>query len=120
MRAADHQRNHTFSYLSSEMRVRKDHPPRAIRNMVDEVLAQLSRRFDSMYASVGRPSIPPEKLLRVPLLQMLYSIRSGTWFLPAFAQLGALQGVPTFAIEFVEQNNKAKDFWGITLPSNTQ
>jgi transposase len=44
--------------------------------MVDEILAQLSRRFDSMYASAGRPSIPPEKLLRAQLLQMLYSIRS--------------------------------------------
>ena len=43
--------------------------------MVDEVTAQLSRRFDSMYASAGRPSIPPEKLLRAQLLQMLYSIR---------------------------------------------
>jgi transposase len=58
------------------MRVRKDHPLRAIRAMVDEVLTQLSRRFDTMYASVGRPSIPPEKLLRAQLLQMLYSIRS--------------------------------------------
>ena len=65
-----------FSYLSPETRVRKDHPLRAIRSMVDEVLAQLSRRFDSMYASAGRPSIPPEKLLRAQLLQMLYSIRS--------------------------------------------
>src|SRR5260370_37821897 len=58
------------------MRVRKDQPLRVIRAMVDEVLAQLSRRFDTMYASVGRPSIPPEKLLRAQLLQMLYSIRS--------------------------------------------
>jgi transposase len=65
-----------FSYLSPETRVRKDHPLRAIRVMVDEILAQLSRRFDSMYASAGRPSIPPEKLLRAQLLQMLYSIRS--------------------------------------------
>ena len=65
-----------FSYLSPETRVRKDHPLRAIRLMVDEILAQLSRRFDSMYASAGRPSIPPEKLLRAQLLQMLYSIRS--------------------------------------------
>src|SRR6266567_3682534 len=76
MRGADHQQNHMFSYLSPEMRVRKDHPLRAIRAMVDEVLSQLSRRFDSMYASAGRPSIPPEKLLRAQLLQMLYSIRS--------------------------------------------
>jgi transposase len=65
-----------FSYLSPETRVRKDHPLRAIRAMVDEVLRQLSRRFDQMYASAGRPSIPPEKLLRAQLLQMLYSIRS--------------------------------------------
>jgi len=65
-----------FSYLSPEARVRKDHPLRAIRVMVDEVLTQLSRRFDGMYATVGRPSIPPEKLLRAQLLQMLYSIRS--------------------------------------------
>src|SRR6059058_719920 len=76
MRGADHQQNHMFSYLSPEMRVRKDHPLRAIRAMVDEVLTQLSRRFDAMYALVGRPSIPPEKLLRAQLLQMLYSIRS--------------------------------------------
>jgi transposase len=76
MRGEDQQQNHIFSYLSPEMRVRKDHPLRAIRTMVDEVLTQLSRRFDTMYASVGRPSIPPEKLLRAQLLQMLYSIRS--------------------------------------------
>ena len=44
--------------------------------MVDEILIQLSRRFDAMYARVGRPSIAPEKLLRAQLLQMLYSIRS--------------------------------------------
>src|ERR1700756_3922368 len=76
MRGADHQQNHIFSYLSPEMRVRKDHPLRAIRAMMEEVLPQLSRRFDAMYARVGRPSIPPEKLLRAQLLQMLYSIRS--------------------------------------------
>jgi len=76
MQGTDHQQNHIFSYLSPEMRVRKDHPLRAIRAMVAEVLTQLSRRFDSMYARGGRPSIPPEKLLRALLLQMLYSIRS--------------------------------------------
>ncbi len=76
MRGADHQQNHMFSYLSPEKRVRQDHPLRVIRAMVDEVLGQLSRRFDTMYAGVGRPSIPPEKLLRAQLLQMLYSIRS--------------------------------------------
>src|ERR1700730_14051877 len=76
MRGDDQQQNHIFSYLSPEMRVRKDHPLRAIRAMVDEVLTQLSRRFDAMYARVGRPSIAPEKLLRAQLLQMLYSVRS--------------------------------------------
>src|ERR1700732_3999423 len=76
MRGIDHQQSQVFSYLSPETRVRKDHPLRAIRVMVDEILAQLSRRFDSMYASAGRPSIPPEKLLRAQLLQMLYSVRS--------------------------------------------
>jgi transposase len=76
MRGDDQQQNHMFSYLSPESRVRKDHPLRAIRIMVDEVLTQLSRRFDTMYAWVGRPSIAPEKLLRAQLLQMLYSIRS--------------------------------------------
>ena len=76
MRGADEQQSQIFSYLSPEARVRKDHPLRAIRVMVDEVLAQMSGSFDAMYASVGRPSIAPEKLLRAQLLQMLYTIRS--------------------------------------------
>src|SRR2546423_7211870 len=76
MRGDDQQQNHIFSYLSPEERVRKDHPLRAVRAMVDEVLKELSGRFDAMYAKVGRPSIPPEQLLRAQLLQMLYSIRS--------------------------------------------
>src|SRR5471030_182907 len=76
MRGTDHQQSHMFSYLSPEARVRKDHPLRAIRTMVDEVLRALSPQFDRMYASEGRPSIAPEKLLRAQLLQMLYSVRS--------------------------------------------
>jgi transposase len=76
MRGADQQQNHIFSDLSPEERVRKDHPLRTIRAMVDGVLKQLSPRLDAMYAKVGRPSIPPEQLLRAQLLQMLYSIRS--------------------------------------------
>src|SRR5215831_17064928 len=55
---------------------RKDHPLRLIRTMVDEVLTQMSPLFEAMYAQGGRPSIPPEKLLRAQLLQMLYSVRS--------------------------------------------
>jgi hypothetical protein len=76
MRGTDHQQSHMFSYLSPEARVRKDHPLRLMRTMVDEVLRALSPQFDGMYASEGRPSIAPEKLLRAQLLQMLYSIRS--------------------------------------------
>ena len=76
MRGSDHQQGEVFSYLSPESRVRSDHPLRAIRTMVDEVLRVLSPEFDRMYARQGRPSIAPEKLLRAQLLQMLYSVRS--------------------------------------------
>jgi transposase len=76
MRGADEQQSQIFSYLSPEVRVRRDHPLRAIRGMVDEVLARLSAQLEARYARVGRPSIAPEKLLRAQLLQMLYSIRS--------------------------------------------
>jgi transposase len=65
-----------FSYLSPETRVRKDHPLRAIRAMADEALDQMSPLFNALYATTGRPSIPPEKLLRAQLIQMLYSVRS--------------------------------------------
>ncbi len=76
MRGDDHQQSQMFSYLSPEQRVRKDHPLRAIRAMVDEVLRSLSPQFNRMYAREGRPSIAPEKLLRALVVQMLYSIRS--------------------------------------------
>lgn len=76
MRGQDHQQSSMFSYLSPEHRVRKDHPLRAIRAMADRALGNLSERFDAMYATTGRPSIPPEKLLRAQLIQMLYSVRS--------------------------------------------
>jgi transposase len=65
-----------FSYVSAEQRVPKEHPLRAIRALVDEVLRDMSREFDGLYARVGRPSIPPERLLRAQLLQIFYSIRS--------------------------------------------
>src|SRR5438309_4226422 len=76
MRGADHEQGGMFSYLSPERRVREDHPLRGIRSQVDRVLGRLSPLFDAMYSVTGRPSIPPEKLLRALLLQMLYSIRS--------------------------------------------
>src|SRR6266478_1482141 len=76
MRGNDQQQGHVFSYISPEQRVRKDHPLRPIRTMVDKVLQELSPQFNRMYSKVGRPSIPPEQLLRALLLQMLYSVRS--------------------------------------------
>jgi len=76
MRGIDHQQADMFSYLSPEQRVRPEHPLRAVRTMTDAILDAMSPLFDAMYADGGRPSIPPEKLLRAQLLQMLYSVRS--------------------------------------------
>src|SRR5499433_2111051 len=76
MRGEDKLQADMFSYLSPESRVRKDHPLRAIRAMADQALDQMSPLFDALYATMGRPSIPPEKLLRAQLIQMLYSVRS--------------------------------------------
>ena len=76
MRGPDDQTSGMFSYLSPEQRVRQDHPLRAIRRMTDEVLAALSPRFTAMYSEIGRPSIPPEQLLRALLIQSLYTVRS--------------------------------------------
>jgi transposase len=76
MRGTDTQQNAMFSYLSPEQRVPADHPLRRIRVMVEEALKALSREFNRMYSEYGRPSVPPEKLLRALLLQLLYTIRS--------------------------------------------
>jgi transposase len=76
MRGPDEQTSGMFSYLSPAQRVRPDHPLRAIRRMTDEVFATLSPRFAGMYSTIGRPSIPPEQLLRALLLQYLYTVRS--------------------------------------------
>jgi transposase len=76
MRGSDEQTSGMFSYLSPEQRVRPDHPLRAIRRLTDTVLTQLSPQFTAMYSRIGRPSIPPEQLLRALLIQSLYSIRS--------------------------------------------
>jgi transposase len=76
MRGDDRQPDAMFSYVSAEQRVPADHPLRAIRTLVDEVLRDMSREFDRLYARVGRPSIPPERLLRAQWLQVFYTIRS--------------------------------------------
>ncbi|OWW04770.1 transposase [Rhizobium sp. R72] len=69
-------RTELFSYVDLEDRVRKDHPLRAIRQIVNEALVSLERDFAALYSPIGRPSIAPEKLLRAMLLQAFYSIRS--------------------------------------------
>jgi transposase len=76
MRGPDHQQSAMFSYLSPEQRVPSDHPLRAVREMADTILTQLSQLFSKMYSDIGRRSIPPEKLLRALLLQVLYTVRS--------------------------------------------
>lgn len=76
MRGEDHQQDQLFSYGSMEERIPASHPLRPIREMVDRALQEMSGRFDEIYGEDGRKSIPPERLLRALLLQMLYSIRS--------------------------------------------
>ena len=76
MRGGDARTEALFSYVSCEARVPTDHPLRAIREIVNEALVALSPQFEELYAKSGRPSIPPEKLLRALLLQAFYSVRS--------------------------------------------
>jgi transposase len=76
MRGDDRETGYIFSYLSPEERVPLDHPLRHIRRMTDAIFDRLSPRFDRLYSTMGRPSIPPEKLLRALLLQGLYTVRS--------------------------------------------
>jgi transposase len=76
MRGSTEKDQELFSYVSLEDRVPKHHPLRAIRKLVDPILKELSPRFDAIYATTGRRSIPPEQLLRALLLQVLYTVRS--------------------------------------------
>ena len=76
MRGRDEQSGELFSYIDLDQRVRSDHPLRAIRSLVNAALAGMERDLAALYAPIGRPSIPPEKLLRAMLLQAFYSIRS--------------------------------------------
>lgn len=80
MRGHEENQGFMFSYVSLEDRVPPDHPLRRIKVLADEVLKGLSRTFDRMYAKEGRPSIPPERLLKSQLLIALYTIRSETLF----------------------------------------
>src|SRR5437870_8222810 len=76
MRGEDNKQEAMFSYVSPEKRVPTDRPLRPIRAMVDGILKEMSPQFAKRYSDVGRPSIAPERLLRVLLLQIFYSVRS--------------------------------------------
>jgi len=76
MRGEDRQQSKLFSYVSAEQRIPATHPIRTIRQLVDRALHVLSPGLDRLYAAGGRPSIPPEQLLRALLLQVLYTVRS--------------------------------------------
>lgn len=76
MRGEESGQGQVFSYISAERRVPADHPLRKVRALADEAFQALSPEFDEMYSQTGRPSIPPERLLRALLLQILYGIRS--------------------------------------------
>jgi transposase len=76
MRGDDQQQGSMYSYVTMERRIREDHPVRRIRGLVDRALERMDTLLESMYASKGRPSIAPERLLRAQLLMVLYSIRS--------------------------------------------
>ncbi|MCJ2111907.1 IS5 family transposase [Methylobacterium sp. E-025] len=76
MRGREERSESLFSYVRLEDRVPADHPLRPIRALADDVLAGLSERFEGLYSGVGRPSIPPEMLLRATLLQAFFSVRS--------------------------------------------
>ena len=76
MRGKDEQQLDVFSYVIPEQRVPQDYPLRPLRVMTDEALRELQPQFHKLYLKTGRPSIAPEKLLRAPQLQALYSVRS--------------------------------------------
>jgi len=76
MRGTDHQTDKLFSYLSPETMVPQDHPLRVIRPLANAALDRLSPAFNKLYSIIGRPSIPPEQLLRALLLQAFFTVRS--------------------------------------------
>jgi transposase len=76
MRGRDDRSEGLFSYIRLEERIPSDHPLRPIRVLADEALGLLNERFEALYSTMGRPSIPPEMLLRATLLQAFFSVRS--------------------------------------------
>ncbi len=91
MRGAFVDQGKLFSYISPEARVPANHPLRKVRELVRDVLGELNRGLSKLYASEGRPSIPPEQLLSALLLQVFYGIRRGT---PTDGAVGLQSSVP--------------------------
>jgi transposase-like protein DUF772 len=97
-----------------------DHPLRSIRRMTDAALSRLSSRFDRLYASTGRPSIPPEQLLRALLLQSLYSIRSERMLIEQLESTCCSAGLsvaPTMIKKGIARESWAfNNFWRTSWP----
>lgn len=85
MRGSDRRSGALFSYVDLEARVPAGHPLRTILGIANEALASMSGAFEALYASTGRPSIPPEMLLRALLLQAFYGVRSESDVTPCFS-----------------------------------
>lgn len=80
MRGQEENQGFMYTYLSPEQRVPKSHPLRTIKDFADAVLKEMSPTFNGMYSNTGRPSIPPERLLKAQLLIALYTVRSDRMF----------------------------------------
>lgn len=78
MRGTDEKSGSLFSYVDLEDRIPVKHPLRKIRQVVNDALASLDAEFEALYVDFGRPSIAPERLIRASLIQILFSIRSGS------------------------------------------
>ena len=76
MRGDEKRSEGLFSYVRLEERIAADHPLRAIRTLVEDVLEAMSGKFRTLYSHTGRPSIPPEQLLKATLLQAFFTVRS--------------------------------------------
>src|SRR5712691_5890536 len=80
MRGTDTKQATMLSVVTPERRVPQNHPLRAVKRLADAALAELSPTFSEMYSAVGRPSIPPERLLKASLLMAFYTVRSERLF----------------------------------------
>jgi transposase len=100
MRGRDHQRGHLGGYVDPEAMVPPDHPLRQIRPLVNAALARLSPEFDQIYSLTGRPSVPPEQLLRALLLQAFFTVRSERQLMEQLTYNPSLTPVSILSFQF--------------------